>query len=288
MRGLEAHSREISSLPVPYFEREIQVKKFDMKVWSLWALIVLLPAGIIALSTYRSFHSSFEIIGIMLAIVVGVSAWILHNSDEPVAEIRNFGLNVKFVLSIVLFINLACHIAISRELSAAAESRTERHEEEDRAEKKRDAETKRKAQLTAAETERIRAEAEYARNEARRLAQLPVSQRKVKPGQSSEPATVDTTAATAEPTPKPEKTAVVIANADEIRQTWSPWLFLLAAIESLVAVVGGARLLKLLHWTDSNQNGVRDWVEQLSESDAQARFPGEWAKLKAAGHYNPK
>jgi len=264
------------------------VKKFDMKVWSLWALIVLLPAGIIALSTYRSFHSSFEIIGIMLAIVVGVSAWILHNSDEPVAEIRNFGLNVKFVLSIVLFINLACHIAISRELSAAAESRTERHEEEDRAEKKRDAETKRKAQLAAAETERLRAEAEYARNEARRLAQLPVSQRKVKPGQPSEPVTAGTTGAVVEPTPKSEKAQVVIANADEIRQTWSPWLFLLAAVESLVAVVGGARLLKLLHWTDSNNNGVRDWVEQLSESDAQTRFPSEWAKLKAAGHYNPK
>ena len=265
------------------------MKKFDMKVWSLWALIVLLPAGIIALSTYRSFNSSFEIIGIMLAIVVGVSAWILHNSDEPVAEIRNFGLNVKFVLSIVLFVNLACHIAISRELSAAAESRTERHKEEDRAEKQRDAETKRKTQLTAAETERLRAETEYVRSEARRLAQLPVSQRKALPTPTPASATsAQLPAPATEESGDPKKAPIVMASADEIRQTWSPWLFLLAAIESLVAVVGGARRLKLLHWTDSNQNGVRDWVEQLSESDAQARFPGEWAKLKAAGHYNPK
>lgn len=271
------------------------MKKFDTKVWSLWALIVLLPAGIIALSTYRSFNSSFEIIGIMLAIVVGVSAWILHNSDEPVAEIRNFGLNVKFILSIVLFLNLACHIAISRELSAAAESRTERHQEEDRAEKQRDAETKRRAQLAAADAERLRAEAEYARNEARRLAQLPVSQRKALPAQPPPPPPLpppstsgQLPASAVEESGEPKKAPVVIANADEIRQSWSSWLFLLAAVESLVAVVGGARLLKLLHWTDSNQNGVRDWVEQLSESDAQTRFPAEWAKLKAAGHYSPK
>lgn len=265
------------------------MKKFDTKVWSLWALIVLLPAGIIALSTYRSFNSSFEIIGIMLAIVVGVSAWILHNSDEPVAEIRNFGLNVKFILSIVLFLNLACHIAISRELSAAAESRTERHQEEDRAEKQRDADAKRRAQLAAADADRLRAEAEYARNEARRLAQLPVSQRKALPAQTPASATsAQLPAPAAEESGESKKTPVVMASADEIRQGWSSWLFLLAAVESLVAVVGGARLLKLLHWTDSNQNGVRDWVEQLSESDAQARFPGEWAKLKAAGHYNPK
>jgi len=266
------------------------MKKFDMKVWSLWALIVLLPAGIIALSTYRSFHSSFEIIGIMLAIVVGVSAWILHNSDEPVKEIRNFGLNVKFVLSIVLFINLACHIAISRELSAAAESRTERHEEEDRKEKQKEAQAKREMLRAQAEAERLKAEAEVARREAQRLAQLPVSQRRAKaePAPTQTSGSADTASGEPEPSGTPKRPLVVIASADEIRQTWSPWLFLLAAIESLVAVVGGARLLKLLHWTDTNDNGVRDWVERLSEEDAKARFPGEWAKLKAAGHYGPK
>lgn len=269
------------------------MKNFDMKAWSLWILIVLLPAGIIALSTYRSFKSSFEIIGIMLVIVVGVSAWILHNSDEPVKEIRNFGLNVKFVLSVVLFINLACHIAISRELSAAAESQAERHNEEDRREKQREAKSKRDVAFAKAEAERLKAQAEAEKREAQKLAQLPVSQRKSgKPAPTPIPVIAESSdtqdAEPVAPPAPPNKTPVVVISADEIRQAWSPWLFLLAALESLVSVVGGARLLKLLHWTDTNENGVRDWVERLPESVTRARFPQEWAILKAAGHYDPK
>lgn len=252
-------------------------KKQSGRTWSLWVLIVLAPAIAIAISTYYVFPESFKIIGIMLLISVGVSAWIVHNSDEPLQQIRRFGLIVKFAVAIVMFLSLAVHVQVSRELSAANHSRTERHEEEDRAEERRDKEARRRKLEAEARAAELAAAGVVIEQQRKLNYGLRVGQRKAAPvpeaaQETTDPLTVPT------PTPKPPDKAAAIVTPESVREYWSPWMFLLAILDALIAIVGGARLLVLLHW-DGNGNDVPDWMERLTPEELWARSPEHYAKL---------
>lgn len=245
------------------------------KTWSLWALIVLAPAVAIAISTYYVFPESFKIIGIMLIISVGVSAWVTHNSDEPVQQLRRFGLMVKFALAVVLFANLAVHVQVSRELSGAKDAVAERREADTFEQDLKDREARRQALAAESRSKELAALAAQQKAQRNLLLQLPVEQRRYTPPAAAlssveQPATPDPLA-----TPAPEKsspTAAKLTTPEQVRDEYSGWMFTLALIEALIAVVGGARLLVMLHW-DQDGNGVPDWVQQLPEAEIRRRFP---------------
>lgn len=245
------------------------------RAWSLWALIVFAPAVAIAISTYYVFPESFKIIAIMLVISVGVSAWILRNSDEPLAQIRRFGLHVKFALAFVLFLNLAVHVQVSRELSAANHSRAERHEEEDREQDRKDKEARRDKLKADAKATELAAATGLVEQTRKMNYGLKVGQRKSVDLPAVAEASVDPLAA---PTAQSVTAQHVVTTPEDVRNSWSGWMFTLAIIESLIAVVGGARLMVMLHW-DADGNDVPDWMEKLSPEDLWARSPEHYAKL---------
>lgn len=248
------------------------------RAWSLWGLIVFAPAVAIAISTYYVFPESFKIIGIMLIISVGVSAWILRNSDEPDAQIRRFGLNVKFALAFVLFLNLAVHVQVSRELSAANHSRVERHEEEDREQARKDQEARRKALEAEAKTKELTATAGLVEQTRKMNYGLKPSARIAAPVVSSPAESPLDPLAVPPAKTEPAKTIAAMVTPDDVRNGWSGWMFALAIIESLIAVVGGARLMVMLHW-DADGNGIPDWMQKLSPEELWTRSPEHYAKM---------
>lgn len=254
------------------------MNKSSGRTWSLWFLIVFLPAIAIAISTYYVFPEAFKIIGIMLVISVGVSAWIVHNSDEPVAQIRRFGLIVKFALATVLFLNLAVHVQVARELSAANHSRAERHEEEDRNEQRKDQDAKRDALKSQEKAKELAATGAVLEQTRKLNYGLKPGQRRAAPVAEPAPSpSVDPLGAPS-PTPAAANKQAAVVTPDDVREYWSPWMFLLAVLETLIAVVGGARLLLMLHW-DGNGNNVPDWMEKLSPEELWARSPEHYSKL---------
>lgn len=247
------------------------MREKNYSTWALWALIVLLPAVAIAVSTYHVFPDSFKIVGILIAISVGVSAWIVQNSDEPVRAIKRFGLLVKFALAVVMFANLAVHVQVSRELSGALSARAERHEEEDRADQRAQKAAQREKELMEARANETRATAEAFDKQRRLLVQLPTAQRRYVPPVASKIPPVEPSAESAPALPG-DKPKTMKADPDDIRQAWAPWMFWFAFAEALIAVVGGARLLVLRHW-DADGNGIPDWIEQLPAEERARRFP---------------
>lgn len=248
------------------------------RTWSLWGLIVFAPAVAIAISTYYVFPESFKIIGIMLIISVGVSAWILRNSDEPDAQIRRFGLHVKFALAFVLFLNLAVHVQVSRELSAANHSRAERHEEEDREQTRKDQEARRKALEADAKAKELTATAGLVEQTRKLNYGLKPNARVAPPVVASQAESSPDPLAVPIPKTETVKAVVAVITPDDVRNGWAGWMFALAIIESLIAVVGGARLMVMLHW-DADGNGVPDWMQKLSPEELWTRSPEHYAKM---------
>jgi hypothetical protein len=137
----------------------------------LFTFYILIPAVIVGISNWHVFPDSFLPATLMLVVTAGVAGCFTWLSGDATPATALYAKCADFIIAAILCLNLAGHWILAREVSAAKQGVVERHDEEDRQDKRAEAETERQLKLK-------KADADLARAEARRLAQLPVSQRR--------------------------------------------------------------------------------------------------------------
>lgn len=230
----------------------------------LFVLIVVVPAIIIGISNFFVFPDAAWAATLMLVVAVGVTAVFAYHSGNATLRISRYCIFGTIGLAVILAVNLAGHWILSREVSAATKGVAERHTEEDR-ESKRLAELADNRQKVAqAEKDLADAQARAANAERRRLAQLPISERRaiIQPSKPEpapaikiapmgfQPQAASVSAMPAGPRLSPE----------QVRNKWWWFLTALAIAECGGAILGGAVLGAVWEW-DRNRNGIADHRE---------------------------
>jgi hypothetical protein len=151
----------------------------------LFTFTVLTPAIIVGVSNFAVFPDSSLPATLMLIVTVGVAGVFTYFSGDATAKVRRYSIVADFAICAILCANLGGHWILAREVSAARQGVEERHTEEEREERRRAAETERQLALKKAEADLKKADADLiARQtaaihaERRRLAQLPIEQRR--------------------------------------------------------------------------------------------------------------
>lgn len=218
-----------------------------MRKLILFIFVVLLPAVVVGISNFHVFPDSAWAATLMLVVTVGVAAVFTWQSGNATAKIRQYCIGADFVIALILCLNLGAHWLLAREVSAAKQGVVERHTEEDR-------ELEREAKKTELDIARKKADADLQNAERRRLAQLPVSQRR----------------SSITPKPEPTKAAQVVAavntpvirlTAEQVRDSWWWKLTALAFAECFASVLAGAILAGIWEW-DRNGDGIADHLQQ--------------------------
>lgn len=225
----------------------------------LFSFIVLLPALIVGISNFYVFPDSALSATIMLAVTVGVSGIFTYFSGDATAQISRYCIIGDVIICLILCVNLGGHWMLAREVSAARQGVEEKHVEEDREEQRRKAEAQRNIDVAKAEADLAKAQASAAYQERKRLAELPLAERRAR----SEPRSSKRTAAA----PAPEAQAAVSSPSaprltpDHVRARWWWFLTALAFAEVFVSVLGGAILAGIWEW-DRNHDGIPDHLQQ--------------------------
>jgi hypothetical protein len=250
-----------------------------MRKLLLFAFVVLLPAVIVGISNFDVFPDSAWAATLMLVVTVGVAAVFTWQSGDATAKIARYCICADFVIAAILCVNLGSHWLLSREVSAAKQGAVERHTEEDRDDRRAKERVERELELKKADAELAAANVKLQNAEARRLAQLPRSERRssitapkvepTKPAQTSAPIVAPMSLV------PPGSVAAVSAQAvtarltpDEVRKNWWLKLTALAFAECFASVLAGAILAGIWEW-DKNRNGVPDHLEQPVGAGAQ-------------------
>jgi hypothetical protein len=248
-----------------------------MRKLLLFAFVVLLPAVIVGVSNFDVFPDSAWAATLMLIVTVGVAAVFTWQSGEAMAKIARYCIVADFVIAAILCVNLGSHWLLSREVSAAKQGVAERHTEEDRDDRRAKARVERELELKKAEAELAAANVRLQNAEARRLAQLPRSERRSSiTAPKAEPTK---TAPTVQPMSlvPPGSVASVSATVatprltpEEVRKNWWWKLTALAFAECFASVLAGAILGGIWEW-DKNRNGVPDHLESPVGAGAEPR-----------------
>jgi hypothetical protein len=255
------------------FERETM--KHNWGKFLTWLLIVAIPAVAIGISNLSVFPDSITMATMLLVITVGVSAIMTYYSGIGRLGVRRYAVVVEILIGIVLWVNLAGHWQLSREVSAAKDAAVERHKEEDREDQREARRSQEKVKEDQSAAQRVEAEKGLAKEQNRSLSLLPRSQRRAfspvsratpTPAPIIEDAPTPTPAAAAGTDQKPTKTS-----AEDVRRAWNPFLLRLAYLEVGLAILGGLGMLGLWNWNDQNHNGIPDWMERDQKRIAELR-----------------
>jgi hypothetical protein len=248
-----------------------------MRKLILFCIIVLLPAVVVGISNFHVFPDSSWAATIMLGLTVGAAALFTWQSSDATAKIARYCIIADFVVAAILCANLAAHWILAREVSAAKQGVVERHAEEDRDDRRAAERADRELALRDAEARVAAENAKLQREERRRLAQLPISERrsmmsapKPEPAKTStvQPMTLVASGAVASvsipaimPTLTPE----------QVRESWWWTLTALAIAEVAASVLAGAILGGIWEW-DRNKDGIPDHLQRPVEV---ANSPGK-------------
>jgi hypothetical protein len=239
-----------------------------MRKLILYAFTVLLPAAIVGVSNYSVFPDSFLAATLMLAVVVGVSGVFTYFSGDATARVRRYCIIADIAICAVLCFNLGGHWILAREVSAARQGVVERHAEEDRDDRRKTADAERQIALKKAELELAAANIKLQNAEARRLARLPLGERRsvitaATPEQTQTPAPIIAPMSLIPPgatATAPVQLAPRLT-PEEVRASW--WWFLtgLAIAECAVSVLAGVILSAVWQW-DRNHDGIPDHLQK--------------------------
>jgi len=236
-----------------------------MRKLILFAFVVLLPAVIVGISNFGVFPDAAWLATLMLVVTVGVAAVFTWQSGDATAKISRYCIVADFVIAAILCVNLGSHWLLAREVSAAKQGVVERHAEEDRDDRRKAAEADRQLQLKKAEAELAATNIKLQNAERRRLAQLPVIERRS-----------SITVATTEPT---QPAAALVApmslvapgsvasigaprlTPEQVRESWWWKLTALAFAECFASVLAGAILAGVWEW-DRNRDGIPDHLQR--------------------------
>jgi hypothetical protein len=236
----------------------------------LFTFTVLLPAIIVGISNLAVFPDSSLAATLMLLATVGVAGVFTYFSGDATAKVRRYCIIADVVICAILCVNLGGHWILSREVSAARQGVEERHAEEEREDRRREAEADRQLRLKQAEAEVIAKQTAAIHAERRRLAQLPIEQRRsvLKEAPKTESpkavatiqplslATMDGAAIAATTT-----TTIKRLTPDEVRDKWWWFLTALAIAECAASILAGAILAGVWEW-DRNRDGIPDHLQQ--------------------------
>jgi hypothetical protein len=237
-----------------------------MRKLLIYTFTVFLPALCVGISNYTVFPDSFLIATLMLIIAAGVAGVFTYFSSDAMPAIRRYCVIADIAICAVLCFNLGGHWILSREVSAARQGVTERHVEEDRADARKTADAERQIALKKADAELAATNIKLANAERRRLAQLPVNERR----------SILSAPATPEPTQTPliapmslvAPGAAVIApvtiprlTPEQVRANWWAFLTGLAIAECAVSVLAGVILSAVWQW-DRNKDGIPDHLQR--------------------------
>lgn len=232
----------------------------------LFVLIVILPATVIGISNLHVFPDSVWAATLMLIVTVGVAGIFTYQSGNATARIARYCILADVGICIILSTNLGGHWLITREISAARQGVTERHGEEDREDKRQGEQTDRKLKVAEAEEKVLTAKTRAANAERRRLAELPLRERRAGFSTSTpEPKAVPAIA----PMSLFPAAAVAVATVpaleprlspDQVRNKWWWFLTALAIAECAASVVAGSVLAGIWEW-DRNRDGIPDHLQ---------------------------
>src|SRR5215468_2363501 len=144
----------------------------------IYVFTVLLPALMVGISNFHVFPDASLLATLMLVVTAGVAGVFTYFSGDATAKVRRYCILADIAICAVLCVNLGGHWILAREVSAAKQGVVERHAEEDRDDRRKVAETERQLALKKAEAEADAARTRLANAERRRLATLPLSERR--------------------------------------------------------------------------------------------------------------
>lgn len=237
----------------------------------LYATVVLLPAVIVGISNFAVFPDSAWQATLMLVVTLGASAIFTWQSGNATPKIARYCIVADFVICAILCANLAGHWILAREVSAAKQGVVERHAEEDRDDRRKTADAERQLALKKAEAELTAANIKLANAERRRLAQLPIAERRSmlsaptpEPTQTRTP--IIAPMALIPPGAKAELAPVMVPRLtpDQVRESWWWFLTSLAIAECAASVLAGCIWLR-------SGNGTATMTAFLIASSADPR-----------------
>lgn len=241
-----------------------------MRKLILFCIIVLLPAIVVGISNFHVFPESSLAATIMLAVTAGAAALFTWQSGEATPKIRRYAICADFAVCLILCANLAGHWILAREVSAAKQGVVERHAEEDRDDRRAKERAERELALKKADAELAAANARLAHAERRRLAQLPVEQRRSILAAPKSAPTIAPTIAPMSLVPDGSAVAAAIAvpvvaaprlTPEQVRASWWWTLTALAIAEVAASVLAGAILAGIWEW-DRNGDGIPDHLQR--------------------------
>ncbi len=229
----------------------------------LFIVIVVLPAVVIGVSNLKVFPDSIWAATIMLIVTVGVAAVFTYQSGNATRKIARYCILADIGICVILSTNLAGHWLLDREITASEKGVVERHTEEDRESKRQAEQTDQRLKIAAAEKEVLTAQAKAAYAERRRLAELPVSERRsilsaptaeAKPSATIKPLGIASMVAATSAPLAPKLTP------EQVRAKWWAFLTALAIAECAASVVAGSVLAGIWEW-DRNHDGIADHLQ---------------------------
>lgn len=257
----------------------------------IYVFAVLLPAIIVGVSNFSVFPDSSLPATLMLVVTVGIAGVFTYFSGDATAKVRRYCIVADVAICAILCVNLGGHWILAREVSAARQGVEERHEEEEREERRREAEAERQLRLKEAEAALVRDQTKAIHAERRRLAQLPVEQRRSalsaplsEPMSVPQPVTrtIVTTANSLQPQQLAPIAPASILTAtgpkltpEQVRASWWWFLTALAIAECAASVLAGVILAGVWEW-DRNKDGIPDHLQQPQHQEA--RWPNEVGK----------
>jgi hypothetical protein len=242
----------------------------------LFTFVVLIPAIVVGISNLHVFPDSSLSATLMLIVTVGVAAIFTWQSGAATKRVARYCIIADIIICVILCINLGGHWLLAREISAAKQGVEERHAEEDRELQRKKAETeldiarkKADADLKKADADLQLASARAADAERKRLAKLPIWQRRERlaPRAPLSPQAAKAEAAPSpEPAAAPEVPGVKAALAprltpEQVREKWWWFLTALAFAECFASILAGAVLAGVWEW-DRDHDDIPDHLQR--------------------------
>jgi hypothetical protein len=250
----------------------------------LFSAIVLLPAIVVGIGNFKAFPDSFLLATFMLLATVIVSGVFTWKSKDATQKVQRYCLIADILICVILCVNVGGHWIFSREVSGAKQATIERNAEEDRQLERERVRTELEIARKKAEAEAAAANTRLANAEARRLAQLPASERRARSAPRREvapppvPEPVKTLAAQTTPAPR--------LTLEQVYEKWWWFLTALAFAECFASVLAGAVLMAVWEW-DRDRDGVPDNLQRGRGTPLFAAAPVE-GFARASKDHDPK
>ena len=231
----------------------------------IYVFTVFLPALMVGISNFYVFPDSSLLATLMLIVTAGVAGVFTYFSGDATVKVRRYCILADVAICAILCVNLGGHWILAREVSAARQGVKERHVEEDRDLQREKAKTEFEIARKNADAVLAKENAKLQNAERRRLANLPIEQRR---SVLAAPKVEEQVAATIQPlslVPIPvteAKVAVTLKQTPEqVRERWWWFLTALAIAECAASILAGVILAGVWEW-DRNHDGIPDHLQK--------------------------